>query len=127
MNQFKRALAQPGMVTALARPGMADGVTVELWRERSFAVRLADRLLEGRFDRVVVQWKQGRAVGAELVDFKTDRVDDGGANLPELIEQYRSQMQAYRAALAAMLGLSPGAIRTTLLFVATGDRAAVKS
>jgi ATP-dependent exoDNAse (exonuclease V) beta subunit len=86
----------------------------ELWRERRFAVVLDEQgeqsLVQGAFDRVHLTYRDGAPVGAEVIDFKTGRVDP---------ERYRPQMEVYRRALAALTGLpaEPGSIRCTLLFL----------
>jgi ATP-dependent exoDNAse (exonuclease V) beta subunit len=121
--QFRGLLAHPtaDVRACLGRPKPDDPAwTCELWRERPFAVRLGDRLLSGRFDRVLVFRRGGRPVRARVLDFKTDRLAPGGANLAAIAAAYRPQMQAYRQALAAMLGLAGDRIGAALLLVATG-------
>jgi ATP-dependent exoDNAse (exonuclease V) beta subunit len=123
MAQFQEMLARPAraLLDSLSRPQTGDpAVTYELWRERAFAVRLGDRLLAGRFDRVMVYRRGGLPVRAELLDYKTDRLEPGGADAAA--EPYRPQMQAYRQALCAMLGLPAARINTALLFVTAGVR-----
>jgi ATP-dependent exoDNAse (exonuclease V) beta subunit len=57
-------------------------------------------------------------VAAEILDFKTD--DIAPEDLPARTLHYAPQMQAYRAALAALLGLKADLIRANLLFVTLG-------
>jgi hypothetical protein len=131
MDDFQAMLRTPEIHRALARPSITPvpGIGArefELWRERPFAVRLDNQLLSGRFDRVVVYRSvgpglPGQALGAEILDFKTDRIAPDKSNLPERIERYRPQLHAYRRALAAMLGLDPARITAQLLFVDSGD------
>ncbi|MCC6679987.1 MAG: UvrD-helicase domain-containing protein [Phycisphaeraceae bacterium] len=97
-------IRHPAIHQALCR---AD--TIELWRERPFAVRDGDRLLSGVFDRVTFQ-PGGRAV---IIDYKTDTQPDA--------ERYRPQLQAYRRALAKLRGLDESAITCLLLFVGCGE------
>jgi len=115
VDQFLNMLGEPIIQQTLARP-VGDKAT--LWRERTFAVALDDRIVRGTFDRVVVQRdNSGEIEHVHLIDFKTDRVDDDRASLGELIDHYRPQMQAYRESLRQMLGISEEKIDVTLLFV----------
>ena len=98
--------------------GAAD---LEVWRERSFAVvwpREGTReVLTGTFDRVVVAKDgKGRAVGAEVVDFKTDQVA-GEKERQERAEYYRPQLEAYAAAVAKLTGLGPEKVTTRIAWV----------
>ena len=90
-----------------------------LWRERRFVVEDGGRLLQGSFDRVAVrQDAPGRATGAVVIDFKSDRID--AADLDERVEHYRPQLQAYRRAAAALLRLDPEAVTAELVFLRLG-------
>jgi ATP-dependent helicase/nuclease subunit A len=115
---FRSMLAQPAVRAVFTRPALADGSEPELWRERRFAVRIGDALVNGAFDRVSITRENGRVAAAHLIDFKIDPADEG--SLPALVEVYRPQVQSYRSALAAMLGLPLPAIRAQLLFVSQG-------
>jgi ATP-dependent exoDNAse (exonuclease V) beta subunit len=75
----------------------------------------ADELWTGAFDRVVLNRAGGRVQSAELIDFKSDRVE--GAALAQRAEGYRPQLEAYRRVLARMTGLQPATIRASLLFL----------
>jgi ATP-dependent exoDNAse (exonuclease V) beta subunit len=105
IRQFHEALQKPPIRAALQRDGAR-----ELWRERTFALREDGRLLQGRFDRVAI-WDD-RAL---LLDFKTD------ASSTEAQNHYRPQVDSYRRALSALLGLSIEQVHAKLFFVATGD------
>ncbi|MCX5662110.1 MAG: UvrD-helicase domain-containing protein [Planctomycetota bacterium] len=133
LADFRAMLRRPAVRAALARPAAADtdadtaasdsdsDTTFDLWRERPFAVRVEGRLLTGLFDRVLVTRRKGRLVAAELLDFKTDRVDPEDRDAwSAMIEAYRPQIAAYREALAAMLGLPASAVAARLLLVAAG-------
>ena len=90
---------------------------VELWRERSFAVHLDDRFINGQFDRVVIHLQDNRPTSANLIDFKTDQVQANSDHLDTLVKKYRPQVDLYRQSLAAMLNLDAKAINAGLLFV----------
>lgn len=112
---FGRILELPAVRGALSRPAGE----VEVWRERSFAVRVEHDLFTGAFDRVVLHKRQGRVDRVELWDFKTDRVNT--ENMQAVTERYRPQLAAYRQALAVLLDLPTNAITARLLFLTTGQ------
>jgi len=99
-----------------------SGVTkLEVWREKSFAVvwkREGEReVLTGTFDRVVVgRDGKGKAVGAEVVDFKTDRLD-GDKDKKERAEYYRPQLEAYAEAVSKLTGLGREKVTTRIAWV----------
>ena len=94
---------------AIAAHFMADA-KAEVWRERAFEVVLDGKLCSGVFDRVVL-----RANYVEIVDFKTDRVQDE-AELTVAVERHRSQLDWYRRVLMQMNGLAADQITCRLLF-----------
>ena len=108
-----QALATPAAQTALQRNG-AD----TLWRERRFMARLDDRLVTGSFDRVHLWHDDGKPVRALLIDYKTDRVDD--ASLNASVMRYADQLELYRQALCAMLGIEAKQVEAKLYFVGDG-------
>jgi ATP-dependent exoDNAse (exonuclease V) beta subunit len=94
---------------------------LEVWREKSFAVvweREGKReVLNGTFDRVVVARDgKGKAVGAEVVDFKTDRLD-GEKERTERAEYYRPQLEAYAEAVSKLTGLDREKVTTRIAWV----------
>jgi ATP-dependent exoDNAse (exonuclease V) beta subunit len=83
----------------------------ELWREQRFDLLQGDLWLSGCFDRVLIfRDSQGRAIGADLIDFKTDQ---GGRE--KLLTNYRAQMESYRHALSRLIDLPEAKIRMILL------------
>ena len=126
LADFRAALARPAIAALLTRPD--DGALREVWRERAFALRLDDGdgpyLLRGSFDRLVVtragdSSSPGAALSAEVVDWKTDAVDDPAVRA-ERVGYYAPQLQAYRRAAAALLSLDLGAVTCRLAFVGSG-------
>jgi len=117
IGQFVAALQRPAVLALLRKP---DG-DVELWREKAFEAVLDERQwVSGILDRVVVTRREGRPVAAEVLDFKSSRVDSA-ESLDAAVVRYRLQTDLYRRALALILGLAPDRIRIRLLFTATGD------
>ncbi len=113
---FRQAIAAPDIRHALTRP---PG-NVNLWREKRFEIVIGKRWVSGAFDRVVVLRDQkGKALGATVLDFKSDEVT-GDAALAELARQYKPQMELYRSALSRMLGLQAAKVGLRLVFVQPG-------
>jgi len=138
---FRTALAQPAVGAVLRRsayegpdakgPASVAGSTVaggrvarpawRVWRERTFAVRDEEAILGGSIDRLVVLFDGPRAIGADVLDFKTDAIaPDDPAALSARTEVYRPQLAAYRRAVAGMFALEPAQISARLVFVAPG-------
>ena len=113
---FHRAIGASAIRRVLARP---PG-NVFLWREKRFEIVIGNRWVSGAFDRVVVLRDQkGKALGATVLDFKSDEVPDDAA-VKALTTQYRSQMESYRSALSRMLGLGVAKVDSRLVFVQPG-------
>ena len=125
-----------GFLTILKSPSLAPLLRRSAWiagwpgadearvtNERPFAVRAAgadqDRLLQGRFDRLVVARSGGIVVGAEVVDYKTERID-AEASPDALGLRHRPQLEAYGQAAGIQLGLDPSCVRLTLVFTSAG-------
>ncbi len=115
--QFRHALEQPAIREALTKP---DAPKADLWRERSFDVVLGDAWFSGTFDRVVIERDaRGLPLRATILDYKSNDVRDEAA-VREAAEHYRPQLDTYRRALSAMLGLPETQIRTRLIFTQPG-------
>ena len=92
-------------------------VCLEVWRERRFAVVLEHELMNGSFDRVVCGFDaKGKLVRADILDFKTDRLDDD-AGREERRLYYQPQLDAYARALSKLANLPPEAIQTQLVWI----------
>jgi hypothetical protein len=99
----------------------AGVVNLEVWREKSFAVVWEKdgkrKVLTGTFDRVIVgRDGKGKEVGAEVVDFKTDRLD-GEKERTERAEYYRPQLEAYAEAVSKLTGLGKEKVTTRIAWV----------
>lgn len=116
-EQFRRVLAVPDVRAALSRPAGH----VDLWRERSFEVVLKGRRwVSGAFDRVVVRRDaQGRAVGADLLDYKSSIVDDDRA-MARKVAEYRPQLDLYAEVLSHLLNVAPVRVTRRILFTRGG-------
>ncbi len=93
-----RLLREPEVRVLFSRRGRA----VELFREQAFDL-IDDKgcWVTGVIDRLHVEMKDGKPVAAEVIDFKTDRVDTPD----ELVARHAPQMRAYREAVAKALGI----------------------
>lgn len=123
--QFRNVLQAKEARAALARPE----TKVELWREKRFEVIIpvGDRQtwVTGIFDRAtVLRDAQGRAVSADILDYKSDRIDDDG-QLAGAVERHAPQMRIYKQALAQLTGLAPESIVVRILFTRSGRVRAV--
>jgi ATP-dependent helicase/nuclease subunit A len=96
-----------------------DQLTVH--HERPFALRLQsaneDRLIQGRFDRLVIGWKDHKAAFAQIVDYKTD-ADAQELDDDSLINRHGPQIAIYRQAITKMYGINPSNIDCILLMTA---------
>ncbi len=123
LDRFGRQIEAPAIEAMLRRDryGAADPTGLALHRELPFVQRTDDGLLRGNFDRVVVIREDGRPTAAEVIDFKTDRLDGAdAAALADRAEHYRPQLEAYRDAAARRFRLDPAQVRAYLLFLDAG-------
>ena len=111
----ERALA--GEAAACLRRGWHGPGVLELRREGGFLHEDAGeggaRLVSGVIDRLVLVRGAGGAIErADVIDYKTDRPDEGeGGALSERVEHYRPQVRAYCRSVARMFGLAENAAR----------------
>ncbi len=112
---FRAALTGP-IGAALSRKRYEGrGGTVNVARE--WALAWSDEgLVSGRVDRVVIGIEGGRPAWAEVLDFKTDRVDSTGVGAAA--EGYRAQMEAYRQAIGRALRVQD--VGVALVFTSPG-------
>jgi ATP-dependent helicase/nuclease subunit A len=120
IHAFQLALSHQPVNARLMREAYVEQPHDELvlWRERPMHVPLDDRIIVGRFDRVVIGRQNGAAVWADVIDYKSDWVgDDGGV---ALLERYTPQLQTYVDAVQAMLNLPVGSVTARLLCTGPG-------
>lgn len=116
-----------------------ESPTWEILQERPFSFLSRDgRLWRGSIDRLVLLRDGGRVVGADVIDFKTDRltfqrVTTGVDAVPspslpafpplpdaETLSAYRRQLEVYGAVVADWYSLPPERISLRLAFVSEG-------
>jgi ATP-dependent helicase/nuclease subunit A len=120
LDRFRGWLAAPAIRMALSRAGYPPGSTVH--REVPFVVGEGDGLLEGFIDRLVlVPAATGAPARAEVLDFKTDRIEPGDVeSLDARTAGYRPQLDAYRRGVHAAFGIPPEHVAARLLFLHAG-------
>jgi ATP-dependent helicase/nuclease subunit A len=123
VHEFRRALEQPAIRQTLTRSSYPAPAAA--MREVRFLHREADTLLEGSIDRLILVRDQGRVVGAEVIDFKTDLQTGSADVLADRIRYYRPQLAAYCRAVGGMYRLDPSAVKGKLIFLESGHVADV--
>jgi ATP-dependent exoDNAse (exonuclease V) beta subunit len=117
---FQRPATGADAGQAHVRPGMREPRWV-VYRERPFAIRDEDGILNGKFDRLVALYDGDRIVAADVLDYKTDALSAADpAAIDARVEVYRPQLEAYRRAAACLLGLEAGCVSARLLLVVPG-------
>jgi ATP-dependent exoDNAse (exonuclease V) beta subunit len=93
-------------------------LTSRVRNEYPFAHRVGAELRQGRIDRLVLLSDGEDVVAAEIIDFKTDRIDNQpGRSLAEKIEHYRPQMAAYKETVAKLFELPADFVAARLAFI----------
>jgi ATP-dependent exoDNAse (exonuclease V) beta subunit len=123
--RFLDQIAAPQVTAVLSRAFYAKswprGSELVVQRERQFAIRQGDELLNGSIDRLVVNQSRAGPIAADVIDFKTDELPAGdSAALADKVAFYRPQLDAYRAAVAKLLRLPEGRISARLIFLSAG-------
>ena len=115
LAEFRTWLTLPEIRAALSRERYDGEVALE--REYRFLQRREGVLIEGVIDRLVISYRDGRPVGAEIIDFKTDRTGEGRAPLERLTAHYAGQLRAYAGAVAEMYDLPVEQCTAALVFL----------
>lgn len=114
LARVEKALQSPAIWQILSTP--ADAPDTMLWKERAFAIRVDDRLMQGRIDRVHLIRQPDGARQAHIIDFKTDQLT--ATEVEQRAETYLPQLEAYQLAASKLLKLELSAISASLLFTA---------
>ena len=138
VDSFLQLLKKPAVSEVLRRSYYLDGgalgrrsiqsdptsIELEVRNEYPFAVVDEDHFVSGFIDRLVLIRQAGELVGADVVDFKTDRIGFGSAPSEEEIQEkiafYRPQIEAYCRAVAKFAHLDARAVTARLVFVTAG-------
>ena len=93
---------------------LPSGTSAEVWLERAYELVICGEWTSGIFDRVVIEYKDGKALQATVIEYKTDsRPSPDPAS-------HSSQISAYRHALALITGLEPASVKGVILYTAAG-------
>jgi ATP-dependent exoDNAse (exonuclease V) beta subunit len=96
-------------------------VTLQVIRERPFAIRDDDAVVYGIIDRLVLFRLQDRVLAADILDFKSGVLAvDETANIHHAVETYRPQLAMYRRAIARQFGLDLDRVKARLLLLQLG-------
>jgi ATP-dependent exoDNAse (exonuclease V) beta subunit len=122
--EFRRMLAHPEVERAMMRSSYDTAeLRAEAYRELPFALRDDKSLLTGAMDRVVVRRFGDVVHDVEVLDFKTDGVDE--ETLEAKVDHYRPQLEAYRRAASRVFAVELERVRARLVFVRAGRVAEV--
>jgi ATP-dependent helicase/nuclease subunit A len=113
---LRAALSRPAVRALLSKASYPRVERVET--ERPFVVRDGSLMVNGRLDRIV--WLRGDdgTLAAEVIDYKTDAITV--AELPQRVEYYRPQVEAYLRAVAILGNLPASRVTAVLAFTAIG-------
>jgi len=119
VDYFCALLKHPVAIELLAKTSPARaGREHEVFCELPFAVREGDRVLTGTIDRLVIELKDGKPCGAEVIDYKSDRFS---GPVEELLQKktdfYRPQLAAYKRIAARLAGLDITRVTGKLFFL----------
>ncbi len=134
LAEFLNSIKAPGLSELLTEARYRDSLPhalskeqglrqadLEVYNERRFAVHVDNSILSGTIDRLVLFRVAGKPAAADIVDFKTDAVNDAPQDVERLVEHYAPQLRAYRRAVEAIFGI-PADRTTARLFLMGLDR-----
>ncbi len=119
--EFRGILEKPEIAACLRHAAYPhdNRTALNVENERRIAFRCGDQLITGSIDRLVTAHSGGKPISADIIDFKTDFIDND-KTLEQKVEFYRPQLAAYSDAVAAIYHTPREAIRSRLLFVTIG-------
>ncbi len=123
IEEFRGWMEGADIRRALSRRAypVEDGLTLRVENELPFVRRVGEEIQEGFIDRLVLIERDGVVVGADVLDFKTDRIAAGDeVGLAERAEHYRPQIEAYCDMVRGRYGLDEAAVGGKLLFLGGG-------
>ena len=96
---------------------LRSGGSIRVRTELPFVRETPDGLVHGRIDRLELEVRDGKVVGAVIIDFKTGATESKPADLEQKKQGYFGQLAGYAEAVEEMFGIEKSAIRRVLLFV----------
>ncbi|MEM7231272.1 MAG: UvrD-helicase domain-containing protein [Planctomycetota bacterium] len=122
-SSFVESPAARDLLSASAfreRYKLSNEVSLLVENELPFAYREDGSLVSGKIDRVVTAKKDGRAVLAEVVEFKTAALEADELS-HDRREGYEQQVRAYCDAIARVHGLDPEHVHGKIAWVPARD------
>ncbi len=137
IKQFRKMLLQPQILQTLSKSAYqnfahlpytndviadlaAGPIDLEVSNETAFSIIDDDRLLNGTIDRLVLISRNSQLLAAEVIDYKTDALPNEPGAIEDLIEHYRSQLQAYVKGVEIMHNLPLQRISAKLILLSLG-------
>jgi ATP-dependent exoDNAse (exonuclease V) beta subunit len=124
MSRMESYLASESLKNALSenryRKWLDAGLTLSVSRELDLLHKQDQYLVQGTIDRLVVGSKGGKAVQAEILDYKTDRLPDGMTLEEWTIDRQRvhqPQLALYRQVVSQQLGIPESSVACTLVLL----------
>ena len=132
VQEFTRLVGQPTISALLRRATYADQTARRIFpnqiifeplsasvaNERRFAVRIDQAIVQGTIDRLVMIREGQSLIGAEVIEYKTDRLSAADETaIKSRVAEYRLQIQAYRRAVAQFTGLALNKVLGRLVLV----------
>ena len=123
ISEFRNWMAAESVQEALSRDRFptGQGTVARVENELPFVRRLGDEIQEGFIDRLVLIERDGEVVQAEILDFKTDAIEQGDDDtLKARTEHYRPQIEAYCDVVREQHGLAKADVAGKLAFLGVG-------
>jgi ATP-dependent exoDNAse (exonuclease V) beta subunit len=127
MSRMENYLASRALSDALSkqryRTWVDSGLTLEVYKELDLLHKQDQYLVQGTIDRLVVGSMKGKAVQAEILDYKTDRVPEGMPLEEWTADRQRvhqPQLALYRQVVAKQLAIPESSVACTLVLL-SGD------
>lgn len=121
LEEFKMLSKQPNIKSLLSAKRYEGFESILVWREQPFAITYQGNIVNGVIDRLVICCDQnGMAHEAEVIDFKTDRLNNE-EQYEQRVAQYKPQLDMYRVAASRITGLELSKVKCYLAFI-SGDR-----
>ncbi|MEZ6092823.1 MAG: UvrD-helicase domain-containing protein [Pirellulaceae bacterium] len=98
---------------------LLEPLRLRIMREYKVSAAVKGERVSGSIDRLALLYRGTDLFGAEIIEFKTDRITK--QNLTSAVSKYSPQLAAYRDAVMSSMRLSPDQIWCRLAFVAAGQ------
>ncbi|MFP6648267.1 MAG: 3'-5' exonuclease, partial [Pirellulaceae bacterium] len=99
-----------------------DAFELHVYQEFPLSALHEGQHFHGTIDRLVLATREGKVLGADIIDYKTDRIDpdDPDRTLEARSDYYRGQLEIYARGLSVSMQIPLELINTRLAFVGAG-------